>query len=109
MHATESERKTPTTIIGEPAMKTTPEDQGVIHTLLERFNEFRLPRLLRLKERVDAGEPLTDEDLEFLREAFEDAERAKPLFDRHPEYQDLGARVVRLYAEITAKALENEG
>ncbi len=90
-------------------MKSSVEDQGVIQALLERLNEFRLPRLLRLKERVDAGEPLTDEDLEFLREAFEDAERAKPLFDRHPEYQDLGARVVRLYADVTAKALENEG
>jgi hypothetical protein len=90
-------------------MKTTPEDQGVIHALLERLNEFRLPRLLRLKEKVDAGEPLSDEDLEFLRGAFEDAERVKPLFDRNPEYQDLGARVVRLYADITAKALENEG
>lgn len=89
-------------------MNTTPEDQGVLQVLLERFNKLRLPRLLRLKERVDAGEPLTDEDLEFLREAFQDAERAKPLFDRHPEYQDLGARVVRLYSEITAKALENE-
>ena len=90
-------------------MKTTPEDQGVMQALLQRFNELRLPRLLRLKERVDAGEPLTDEDLEFLREAFEDAERAKPLFDRHPEYQDLGARVVRLYSEITTQALKNEG
>lgn len=90
-------------------MKPSVEDQGVIQALLERLNEFRLPRLLRLKERVDAGEPLTDEDLEFLRGAAEDAEGAKPLFDRHPEYQDLGARVVRLYADITAKALENEG
>jgi hypothetical protein len=51
---------------------------------------------------------LADEDLEFLREVAGEAERVKPLIDRHPEYQGLVARVVRLYADITATALENE-
>jgi len=63
---------------------------------------------LALKEKVDAGEVLADQDLAFLHEVFEDANRVKPIIDRHPEYQDLVARVVRLYGDITAKALENE-
>lgn len=90
-------------------MKSPSHDQGVIEALLKRLNEQRLPRLLRLKEKVDAGEPLADEDLGFLHEVFEDADRVKPIIDRHPEYQDLVARIVRLYADIAAKALENEG
>ena len=32
----------------------------------------------------------------------------KLLVDKHPEYQDLYARAVHLYKEITQKALENE-
>jgi hypothetical protein len=90
-------------------MTTPSQDQGVIMALLDRLNNQRLPRLLRLKEKVDAGEPLADEDLEFLHEVFADADRAKPIIDRHPEYQNLIARVVHLYSDITAKALENEG
>jgi len=39
------------------------EDTGVITVLLERLNDFRLPRLLELKERMDAGETLSENDM----------------------------------------------
>ena len=89
-------------------MKTPSQDRGVIQALLDRLNNQRLPRLLALKEKVDAGEALADEDLDFLHQVFEEADRVKPIIDRHPQYQDLVARVVHLYADITAQALENE-
>ncbi|MEZ5584780.1 MAG: hypothetical protein R3F37_20230 [Candidatus Competibacteraceae bacterium] len=61
-----------------------------------------------MKDKVDSGQRLTDADLAFLKEVFADANRVKSLIDRNPEYHDLAARVLGLYAEITTKALENE-
>lgn len=84
------------------------EDTGVITVLLERLNEFRLPRLLELKERMDAGETLSESDMEFLERLMEDARSVHVYIDRHPEVQPVYARVIALYNEITTRGLENE-
>jgi hypothetical protein len=76
--------------------------------VMERFETQRLPRILSLKDRVDKGERLDDQDLEFLEEVFNDAHKVKLLIDRHPEYQELSTRVIHLYKDITTRALENE-
>jgi len=89
-------------------MNDLPQDAGVIAVLLERFEKQRLPRAQSLKEKVDRGEVLDEYDLAFLEEVFADASSIKPLADRHPEYQELVARAVHLYKEITDKAMENE-
>ena len=83
-------------------------DEGVITVLLERFNKERLPRLLRLKEKVDAGEKLSETDIGFLQEIANDSKHTVPLGNKHPEYQDLMAKVIRLYHEISEQALKNE-
>ena len=84
------------------------KETGLLTVLIERFEQQRLPRVLDLKAKVDTGEPLNDWDTAYLGEVLEDAEQVKLLIDRHPEYQDLYARVAHLYNEITEKALENE-
>ena len=83
-------------------------DAGVLHALVKRLNEQRLPRLLDIRARVDQGETLSDDDLDFLKHATRDASSIEPLVDRHPEYQQLAANVIQLYKHITDKALENE-
>ena len=84
------------------------EDTGMIEALLQRLNDFRLPRLLELKERVDRGETMSENDIEFLEGVLEDAHRAVPIADRHKELQPLAVKMTALYHEITSKALENE-
>ena len=84
------------------------EDLGVIQALLERFEKQRLPWALDLKARVDAGERLSDFDMTTLEEVFATAKRIEPLIERHPEYNELVARAIHLYKEITERALQNE-
>jgi hypothetical protein len=84
------------------------KDTGVLMALFERFETQRLPRALELKEKVDRGEVLSEDDIAFLNQVFADSEHVKPFMHRHPEWQPLMARAVELYKEITDKALANE-
>ena len=90
-------------------MSKTEDDTGVVEALLERLNDFRLPRLLELKERVDGGETLTENDIELLERVLKDAHSIHALIDRRPDVQPLYARVTALHNDISKKAVENEG
>ena len=84
------------------------KEQGVIFALVERFQNQRLPRTLAIKEHVDAGGVLTDEDLRFLEEVNKDARSMEPLVERNPKWLELYTKAVHLQKEITEKALVNE-
>jgi hypothetical protein len=89
-------------------MKDPTGGEGTIQVLLDRMNNWRLPRALAMKERVDRGEKLTDHDMKFLQAVFEDSGQAQALVSKHPELKPLVEKLIGLYGHITQKALENE-
>jgi hypothetical protein len=84
------------------------KDLGIAMTLLDRLTQDTLPKAFAIKERLDRGERLDHWDIDFLDDLFKRAEQVKPLVDRHPEYQEVYARVVHLYKQITEQAVLNE-
>jgi len=89
-------------------MKESTDELGTIYALIERFEKQRLPRLLELKERVDKGGVFSEFDIQFMTQVTLDAQRSKPLIDRHPEWHEYCEKVIHLYEEVAEKALANE-
>lgn len=83
-------------------------EDGTIQVLLDRLTQFRLPRAIALKDRIDAGGLLEDSDIEFLKRVLEDAASAKSLIKNHPELHELSARLSSLYSDIITTAMKNE-
>lgn len=89
-------------------MEQSKEDAGTIAALMIRFKEYRLPRAQRMLERVNDGEKLSDNDIQFLKRVYKDGRNTQSLVKRHPEYNELITRYISLYTEIINKGLENE-
>ncbi len=91
-------------------MTNNAQDKGVITALMERLANRRLPRVLEIKKKVDAGEKLSSTDIDYLERIFADAADVQRMMKihPHPEYEDLIAQVAHLYNEITTQALANE-
>lgn len=84
------------------------KDALIIAGALKRLTEFRLPRVLSLKKKVDSGEVLDDFDLKFLQRALNDARALNPILERNPEYLQLRDKAVGLCDQILKKSAENE-
>lgn len=83
-------------------------DAGTLAALMLRLEEVRLPRAMRLLEKVNGGGLLSDRDIRFLKRVYEDSRANEALLDRHPEYDGLMCRCLSLYTEIITKGIENE-
>jgi hypothetical protein len=82
-------------------------DEGTIAALLKRSRR-RIPNLLAIKKRLEAGSTLSSLEITELENMIKGAKDTRALIDRHPEYQELVARIASLYEEITEMAVANE-
>ena len=82
-------------------------DEGTIAVLLERA-KHRIPNLLAMKERLEAGGTLSDLEIVELEKIIEGVDDTRALVERHPEYQELVAKLMTLYEDICEMALANE-
>jgi hypothetical protein len=84
------------------------KERGIIVALLERLNNYYLPRAIDLKQQVDRGGCLTQYDLQFLKTAISESGESRRLAKKHPQYQQLVDQMMHLYSEIASKSLVNE-
>ena len=89
-------------------MTESSKELGVMSVLLDRFANRRLPRMLEIKKRVDAGERLAGHELEFLEVVGADTIKNLPKIADHAELKELLGKALNLYHEIVTKAMENE-
>ena len=81
---------------------------GILQSLMQEFEQHRLPRLLRLKDKVDRGEAISEIDIEFLCKELKDAHLMMHLTVIYPELQEFCLTMGHLCKEISDEALENE-
>jgi hypothetical protein len=84
------------------------KELGVLVVLARRMVDERLPKALAIKERIDRGEVLSELDIELLEQVFTDAKNLGPIIDKDARVRDIAGRMMSLYKEIMAKALQNE-
>ncbi len=83
-------------------------EDGVSQAVIEDFVEHLLPRLMEIKAKVEAGEKLSEGDIEILDQAIDRPKKLGEFLEEHEQYKPLMAQVLNLYEEITEKALQNE-
>ncbi len=83
-------------------------DNGTVYVLAERTIRHRIPRALRIKQRMDEGERLSDYELDYLLNLLKDVHELEPFLEEHPEWTSVAGKMARLYSEIADEAMENE-
>ena len=81
---------------------------GVVQSLVQEFETHHLPRLLRLKDKVDNGEVVDDIDLDFLSQEIRCTDLTMHMTINYPELNGFCSLVAHFCKEICDEAMENE-
>lgn len=81
---------------------------GIMQALFLEYERHRLPRLLRIKNRMDSGEVINDVDFDYLCKEINDLCIEKHLTVMYPELEAFCLQISHLCKELCDEALENE-
>lgn len=81
---------------------------GIIQSLVQEIEQHRLPRLFRIKDKLDRGEVINDVDFECLCKDIRDAGLAMHLTVNYPELQEFCLSMSHFYKELCDEALNNQ-
>ena len=82
-------------------------EEDTIAVMLEQTRR-RIPNLLAIKKRLEAGGTLGDTEISHLKDIFEGAHKILAIVDHHPELHEISGKIVNLYTEIMDLAMANE-
>ena len=83
-------------------------NEATLSAMLKMFQDKHYPRAIRIKERLENGEVLTDHDLRFLKDVLQSAKHAIPFVQKNEKYQKLTGQITSLYSDIVELAARNE-
>lgn len=85
----------------------TEKELGMVQAGLHRFNEYVLPALRKMKDKVDRGETLDEREAAQLEDAIHRGKRAENFAENHPDYKSLVDSANEIYDYIAKKSAEN--
>ena len=88
--------------------RTNPDDARTLAVVITKLNQEHIPRLVRMKERLDRGEKLSDVEINDLKRIYDSTMKDSKLVERNPEFLEVSMRYVELYTAVLNKALELE-
>ena len=88
--------------------QSNPEDAKTLAVVIAKLTQEHIPRLKRMKERVERGEKLSDQEINDLKRIYDGTMKESRIVERNPEFMDITLRYVELYTTVLNKALENE-
>jgi hypothetical protein len=82
---------------------------GTLTVTVQRVVLYRIPRALRLKQRLDEGVELSEYELGYLAALAEETRLIAPLLRKHPEWRSITNRMIQLCVDLSNDAMDNEG
>ena len=89
-------------------MNSAVDDLGVIMAFLAQLEIETIPWALAVQAEIAAGEKLSEPDLLFFQERLDEISSLLHVIERHPEFQLVTSKIVKLYHEVIEQALENQ-